>query len=141
MKLNLLRIRQRRRRGAATVELAMVAPVVLFLVFGAVEFSRMLMVRQAMTNAIREGCRNATLITTRTSSDAETIVRAKLAKVLPDTAEENLVVSLTPSFNSPPSSNTAIVATASIQCSDVSWIPSSFFAGAQIRCSASMNRE
>ena len=32
-------------------------------------------VRQAMTNAIREGCRTATLITTRTSADAEAIAR------------------------------------------------------------------
>ncbi len=37
----------RRRRGATVVELAVVTPIFFLLVFGLVEFSRMLMIRQA----------------------------------------------------------------------------------------------
>jgi Flp pilus assembly protein TadG len=51
----------RRNRGAAAVELAVVAPVLLTLVFGIIEFGWTMMVRQTMINAAREGCRAATL--------------------------------------------------------------------------------
>lgn len=50
-----------RRRGAATVEMAVVAPLLLTLVFGIIEFSWMMSVQQSVTNAAREGCRTAAL--------------------------------------------------------------------------------
>lgn len=53
----------------------MVAPVLFLFVFGIIEIGRMLMVRQALTNAAREGCRKARKIPTsncknRTSTTA-----------------------------------------------------------------------
>ncbi len=48
---------QRRRRGAAVVEFAAVAPVLFLLIFGMIEFGRMVMVQQVLTNASREGAR------------------------------------------------------------------------------------
>jgi Flp pilus assembly protein TadG len=48
---------RRQRRGAAAVEFAVVAPVFFILVFGMIEYGRMVMVQQVLTNASREGAR------------------------------------------------------------------------------------
>ncbi len=47
--------------GAAVVELAVVLPLLLTLVFGIIEFGWVFMVRETLTNASREGCRVAVL--------------------------------------------------------------------------------
>ena len=54
-------VRQRDRRGASAVEFAVVAPVFFLLVLGIIEFGRMVMVQQVITNAAREGARIAVL--------------------------------------------------------------------------------
>ncbi len=48
-------------RGAAAVELAVVLPLLLTLVFGIIEFGWVFMVRETLTNSSREGCRVAVL--------------------------------------------------------------------------------
>lgn len=50
---------RRRRRGAATVEFAVIAPVLFLLVLGLIEFSRAFMVIHLLTDAARQGCRTA----------------------------------------------------------------------------------
>ena len=55
------RRRQRGRPGAAAVEFALVAPLLVMLVLGMIEFGRMMMVEQILTNAAREGARKAVL--------------------------------------------------------------------------------
>ena len=52
---------QRVRPGAAAVEFALVAPLLVMLVLGMIEFGRMMMVEQILTNAAREGARKAVL--------------------------------------------------------------------------------
>ena len=48
-------------KGAAVVELAVVLPLLLTLVFGIIEFGWVFMVRETLTNSSREGCRVAVL--------------------------------------------------------------------------------
>lgn len=50
-----------RRRGVAVVEMAVVLPLLLALVFGIIEFGWVFMIRQTVVNAAREGCRTAVL--------------------------------------------------------------------------------
>lgn len=52
---------RKQRRGAAVVEFAVVAPIFLLLVFGMIEWGRMMMVQQILTNAAREGSRRASV--------------------------------------------------------------------------------
>jgi hypothetical protein len=53
--------RRRSERGAAAVEMALVLPVLLFLVFGIIDFGRMLNAQITLTEAAREGARATAL--------------------------------------------------------------------------------
>src|SRR5438045_2129443 len=50
---------RRRSRGAATVEMALVLPIVLLFMFGIFEYGRYFMTMQLFNNAAREGARYA----------------------------------------------------------------------------------
>ncbi len=45
------------RKGSAVLEMALILPILLTLLFGIIEFSRVLSVKQVITNAAREGAR------------------------------------------------------------------------------------
>jgi Flp pilus assembly protein TadG len=60
-----------RREGAATVEFAIVAPLLFLLFFAAFEFCRVAMVRHTVDNAVYEGCRVG-IIPGATAGEAET---------------------------------------------------------------------
>lgn len=47
----------RRRRGAAVVEMAVVTPFLLLLIFGIVEFGYVFFARETLNTAVREACR------------------------------------------------------------------------------------
>jgi Flp pilus assembly protein TadG len=64
---------QARRRGAAAVELAVVAPVILLLLTGIWEVGRMVEVQQILSNAAREGARQAAT-GQLTNTQVETVV-------------------------------------------------------------------
>ncbi|MCH7993958.1 MAG: pilus assembly protein [Planctomycetes bacterium] len=53
----------RRRRGSAVVEFAVVLPLLLTILFGIIEYGYVFMVRQSLQHAAREGCRLASLQT------------------------------------------------------------------------------
>ena len=55
------KLRHKARRAAAAVELAVVTPVLLTMLFGIIEFGWMFTVRQALVTATREGARTAVL--------------------------------------------------------------------------------
>ena len=50
---------RRSRRGTAVVEMAVVAPLLLLILFGIMEFGWMFMVHESLTDAAREACRVA----------------------------------------------------------------------------------
>lgn len=132
----------RSRRGTVSIEMAMVAPVIFLMVFGSIEFGRMMMVRQALTNAARDGCRNVCLVTTRKSEDgANTVIDALKGVITNATSTDKLNIKFSPAFTSAPDRGTPITTTVEIKCSDVSWLPPFFTAGATIKSSATMDRE
>jgi Flp pilus assembly protein TadG len=57
-----------RRRGAAVVEFAIVAPIAILLVLGAVEFGRAMMLQHVAVNTARSACRQAILGTSSSAS-------------------------------------------------------------------------
>lgn len=59
-----------RRRGAAVVELAVVTPLLLTMLFGIMEFGRVFMVSETLNTAAREACRVG-ILQGSTTSDVE----------------------------------------------------------------------
>jgi Flp pilus assembly protein TadG len=74
-------LRQRPRfgdKGQALVEFALVAPILILLVVGIFEFARAWQAFQVLTDAAREGARNAVIDHALTATDVENIVRQAL---------------------------------------------------------------
>jgi Flp pilus assembly protein TadG len=70
-------IRRHKRRAAAVVEMAVVLPILLTILFGIIEFGWMFMVYNNMTNAAREGCRVAAL-----EGSTETDINTRISKYM-----------------------------------------------------------
>jgi len=127
----------RRNRGAALVEMAVVTPMLILLVFGMMEVTRMCMVAQLLTNAAREGCRVAVNNGT-TSADVDARVKATLdasdTKIYPLITE-----TLSPTAIQSTALNTPITLTLSVPFSSVDWLaPPLFFSSRTITAKAVM---
>lgn len=72
-----------RQRGLAAVEFGLIAPVVMILLFGTVEFGLALWRKMILTNAVREGARKGVVATTprKTTSEIQTVVTTYLTGV------------------------------------------------------------
>jgi hypothetical protein len=88
-------MRRRRRegkRGAALVEFAAVAPLLLLILFGIIEYGYIFMVRQTVIHAAREGCRIAVL---QTTEEPYTEVTERITEIMATTGVTNYTVDLT----------------------------------------------
>lgn len=114
------------RRGASLVEFALLAPVMFLFIFGIVEFARLMMVHEAMTNAAREACREASLATTLNAADAENMARNVMADVTTNAADPQKVkVTVNPASLASISSGTPVTVTVQLNFADIAWIPQS----------------
>jgi Flp pilus assembly protein TadG len=118
-KMNLsARIVRRQRFGAAAVEFAVVLPVIVLLLLGAVEFGRAVMVQHTLQEAAQAGCRLYASPDTD-MDDADAIVSAALAKAditefeiqYDPTAKAQITSTMQP-----------VTVTVSVNYSDVSWV-------------------
>ena len=131
------RLCRRSRRGAAAVEFAVVAPVFFLLIFGMIEFGRMVMVQQVITNGSREGARIAVLDGSSTGEVTSAV----------DTYLENASVAGANITVNPDPPNSAgygepVTVTVSIPFGQVSWLPSPMFlGGSTLTATTVMRRE
>ena len=112
---------QRNRRGVAAVEFALVVPLFLLLVFGMIEIGRGIMVSQILTNAAREGAREA-ILEGSTTGRVETVV----GDYLTGTGISGGTVTVSP----PPMDaypRSPLTVSVSVPISNVLWMPSSTF--------------
>lgn len=125
------------RRGAAAVEFAIIAPLFFMVVFGMIEFGRMVMVQQIITNGSREGARMAVLDGTTTGE-----VDAAVATYLQNASIAGAAVTVNPD---PPSSagyGEPVTVTVSVAFDQVSWLPSPMFlGGSNMTATTVMRRE
>jgi Flp pilus assembly protein TadG len=84
--------KDRRARGAAVVEFAVVLPLLLTILFGIIEYGWVFMVRQTLQTAAREGCRLAVLQTTTTPY---TNVLDRVSQVMEPTGLTSYTVTMT----------------------------------------------
>lgn len=134
--------KRQRRRGASAVEFALVAPVFFLVVFALIEFSRILWVQQALTNAAREGSRKALLATTLSTSDVDDAVRSHLRGTLSNTFDKQKVrVLVTPSDLAGLSSGEPITTTVAVYFKDFSLVPPRYLSDIAVAGSAIVERE
>lgn len=107
-----------KRRAIAAVEFAVVAPLVFLLLFGMIEFGRMLMVQQILTNASREGARRA-IIESSTASEVATVV----AEYLQNNSISGATSSVEPSDLTSVGAGDPVTVSVSVQYDQVSWLP------------------
>jgi len=129
------RLFRRYRRAAAAVEFAVVAPVFLLLVFGMIEYGRMVMVYQVITNASREGARAAVLDGATTNS-----VTTAVNDYLTTGAVSGATVTVSPNPPSGAQNGDPVTVTVSIPFSQVSWLPSPMYLGSRTLSSATVMR-
>lgn len=133
------RLFRKQRQGAAAVEFAVVAPVFFLLVFGMIEYGRMVMVQQIIVNSAREGCRAAVL-------DGSTTAGVK-TQAITAMAAGNITITTTNVTVSPdPPSNAAfgdpVTVTVTVPFNQVSWLPSPMYLGGKsMTASTTMRRE
>ena len=129
---------RKKRRGAAVVEFAVVAPIFLLFVFGLIEYGRMVMVQQVLTNASREGARVAVLEGS-TDADVVTAVVSYCAASRITITEDDVSIPQDPATagNGDP-----VAVTVGVAFRDVSWLPSPMYLGAaQLSATSVMRKE
>lgn len=109
------------RTGATAVEMALVAPVILAIFFACIEFTRLVMIQHGLTNAAREGARIASLATTQSADDVETIMRSMLDSSFHN--DEVLQFTTIPTNLQDLPSGTKITTEVRVDFSAVSWLP------------------
>jgi Flp pilus assembly protein TadG len=125
------------RKGATLVEFAIVVPIYLLLVFGIIEYGRMIMVQQVITNAAREGARVGVLDNS-TSADVTTAAN----RFLSPAGISSATISATPSPPSSAAYASLVTVTVSVPYNSVSWLPSPMYLGGKTLTSTSkMRRE
>ena len=113
----------RERSGVAAVEFALVAPIFFLLVFGLIEFGRMMMVQQSLTNAAREGSRVAILPTTKNGADVEAAMRDYLQSVMSNASDTGQVRVTVPGNLGTVTSGATLTVSVEVDYLDVSWLP------------------
>jgi Flp pilus assembly protein TadG len=122
--------------------MAFVVSLVFLLVFGFIEFARMVMVKQALTDAARHGCRTAALITTLDSADAEAAALSQLQSTVASFLDDTTCrVTVSPTSLSGMPAGTEITTRIDIDYSDISWISLGFLGNVTLQGESTMTRE
>ena len=132
------RLCRRNRRGAAAVEFALIAPVFFLMILGMIEFGRMVMVQQVITNASREGARKAVLDGT-SGLEVLTVVNTYLESARISGAN----VTVIPTEPSSAGYGEAVTVSVAIPFSQVSWLstPMLISGDTELTASTVMRRE
>ncbi|MDZ4848815.1 MAG: TadE family protein [Pirellulaceae bacterium] len=142
MKKQGTRVRNRHRKapirmGAAMIEFAIVAPLMILFTLGIIEMGRMTMVKQVLTNISREGARMATL-----PDATNTTVQTQIEQLLTGSKITGATVALNPSSISSAPSGSLVTVTIAVTAENVSWLNTPLFMGGKsLTASTSMRRE
>jgi Flp pilus assembly protein TadG len=123
------------------VEFAILAPLLVTLLLGMIEFGRAMMVMELMNNAARNGCRTAVI----NGSDTAAVTQAvnyTLNSTTVSGATVTVLVNGTQADVNTAITGDAITVTVSVPIANVSWLPTSLFlSGANLTGTAVMRRE
>ena len=125
-----------KRKGAATVEFALVVPFLLLLLVGVFEFGRAIMVQQILTNAAREGARRA-VVEGATAAEVETLV----VSYLDSTSVTGASVTCTPSTLSTAGFGDPVMVNVSVPFDNVTWMSPWFLGGRTLTATTHMHAD
>ena len=117
------RIQGRCRLGSATVEFALMAPIIAMLVYGMIEMTRGMMVKEVLSNAARKGC-NTGIKPGKINTDMTTDVNNILSdnSINPASATITILVRDLPyDANNPPKAMDKMSVQVSVPVSAVFW--------------------
>ena len=122
-----------RARGSALAEFAVIAPLLITLLFGVVEYGYVYMVRQTMTNAAREGCRLGII-----TSSTEEMVLARIAEMMAPTGVSGYAATYTKGTEADPVDRVDLT----VNYEDITLLPG-FFSGiiGELNVTCSMRQE
>lgn len=126
---------RKKRRGAAAVEFAVVAPIFLLLVFGMIEYGRMVMVQQVLVNASREGARRAVL-----DGSAQQDVVDVVQQYLTSASINGATVTVVPTNPADAAFGDPVTVTVSVGFDQVSWLPAPMYLGGRTLTATSVMR-
>lgn len=106
------------------MEFALIAPLFFLMIFGMIEFGRMVMVQQVITNGSREGARLAVLDGTTGAAVTSTV-----NNYLESARVSGANVAVIPTEPSSAGYGEPVTVTVTIPFSQVSWLPSPMFVG------------
>ncbi|MEZ6137513.1 MAG: TadE/TadG family type IV pilus assembly protein [Pirellulaceae bacterium] len=111
---------QASRQGAAAVEFAVVAPLMILLTMGMMEIGRVVMVQQLLVNASREGARLAVL---------PGIEEVEVQNQVIDDLESMAIMGATVLVTNDPNAagGSSVTVDISIPAQDISWVPNPAF--------------
>ena len=113
------------------------APVMILLTMGMMEVGRLVMVKQLLVNASREGARLAALPGTSTDE-----VIAQVRMELEGASVDKANISVNPSILASAGAGTPVTVTISVNAADVSWVPNpALILTQQVKASTTMRRE
>jgi len=116
------------RRGAAIVEMAIAAPVLILILLGLIQFGYVFMVQHLLQNAAREGCRNA-ILPASTNSSVTSGVAAMLQSQRINGATTTLMVNGGAGSISKANSGDNIVVQITLPVANVSIVPNTYLKG------------
>ena len=126
----------RMRLGAAMVEFAVVAPLMILFTLGMLEIGRMTMVKQLLVNVSREGAREGTL-----PNSTNTSVKNSVDALLSQSGITGTTVSVS-ATSIPSSSGVYVTVSISVPSENVSWLSMPLFmSGRTVSASTSMRKE
>ena len=126
---------RKKRRGASAVEFALVAPVFLLLLLGMIEYGRMVMVQQVITNASREAARNAVL-----EGATHTSVVSVANTYLTSGSVDNADITIVPYNPEDAEYGDPVTVTIDVDFSEVSWLPSPMYLGGKTMTATTVMR-
>ena len=128
---------QRTRRGASTVEFALVVPVMLIFTFGVIEISRISMFKESITQATREGAR----VGIKPTASASEVVQ-RVEEELAIMGISDAIITIEPSTLGAAQADDSVKVHVSVPVNSASWVGNFFnFGETNIEAATKMRRE
>lgn len=125
------------RRGSSAVEFAVIAPVMILFTFGLIEISRLMLVKQTITHATREGAR----VAVRPMGSLGEVTQIIQDELLVQGIEESVIVTDPTNLESA-EPGSEVTVRVSVGINSISWLPGYFsFAPSEIVAETCMRRE